>query len=54
MTIFKVISDSKAICKVKRIFEDIKKFRKIKIIPNFLKTIANDLETLEHTWNSLQ
>ena len=30
------------------------KERKIKNIPNFWKTIANDPETLERTWNSLR
>ena len=38
----------------KKIYEDIKKTRKIKKIPNFWKTIANDPDTLERTWNSLQ
>ena len=30
------------------------KKRKIKKIPNFWKTIANDPDTLERTWDSLQ
>ena len=54
MTLFKPISEKKATAKVKRIFNKIKKERKIKIIPNFWRTIANDPETLERTWNSLQ
>ena len=32
----------------------LKKTRKIKKILNFWKTIANDPETLERTWDSLQ
>lgn len=54
MTIFKTIEEKKASGKVKKVFEHIKKERKIKNIPNFWKTIANDPETLERTWNSLR
>ncbi len=54
MTIFKPIDENKASGKVKKIFDNIKKERKIKAIPNFWKTIANDPETLERTWNSLK
>ena len=54
MTVFKPISEKKATAKVKKIFNKIKKERKIKVIPNFWRTIANDPETLERTWNSLQ
>ena len=54
MTLFKPISEKKATAKVKKIFNKIKKERKIKVIPNFWRTIANDPETLERTWNSLQ
>ena len=54
MTIFKTIDEKKASGKVKKVFEHIKKERKIKNIPNFWKTIANDPETLERTWNSLR
>ena len=54
MSLFKTISEKKARGKVKKIYEDIKKTRKIKKIPNFWKTIANDPDTLERTWNSLQ
>ena len=54
MTLFKPISEKKAKVKVKKIFNKIKKERKIKVIPNFWRTIANDPETLERTWNSLQ
>ena len=53
MTLFKPISEKKASVKVKKIFNKIKKERKIKVIPNFWKMIANDPETLERTWNSL-
>ena len=54
MTLFKPISEKNAPIKVKKIFNKIKKERKIKVIPNFWRTIANDPETLERTWNSLQ
>ena len=54
MPIFKPISEKKAKGKVKKVFDDIKKKRKINRIPNFWKTIANDPITLERTWNSLQ
>ena len=54
MTILKTISEKKAKGKVKKIYNEIKKIRKITKIPNFWKTIANDPNTLERTWNSLQ
>ena len=54
MTIFKTIDEKKASGKVKKVFDHIKKERKIKNIPNFWKTIVNDPETLERTWNSLR
>ena len=54
MTIFKTIDEKKASGKVKKVFDQIKEERKIKNIPNFWKTIANDPETLERTWNSLR
>jgi AhpD family alkylhydroperoxidase len=54
MPILKTISEKQAKGKVKKIFEDIKKARNIKTVPNFWKTIAADPDTLERTWNSLQ
>ena len=54
MEIFKPINEKKANTKVKRIFNEIKKTRKISKIPNFWKTIACDLNTLERTWVSLK
>ena len=54
MTILKKVSEKKARGKVKKIYNEIKKIRKIKKIPNFWKTIANDPETLERTWKTLQ
>jgi len=54
MTIFKTLDEKKASGKVKKVFDNIKKERKIKKIPNFWKTIANDPETLERTWTSLK
>ena len=54
MTILNLISEKKAKGKVKKIYNEIKEIRKITKIPNFWKTIANDPNTLERTWNSLQ
>ena len=54
MTIFTPIEETKAKGKVMKVFDNIKKERKIKTIPNFWKTIANDPDTLERTWNSLK
>ena len=53
MTIFKPINEKKASSRVKKLFKRIKKERKINFIPNFWKTIANDPDTLERTWESL-
>ena len=54
MAIFNMIEDSEAKGKVKEIFEDIKQKRNIKFVNNFWKMLANEPETLERTWNSLQ
>tara|TARA_B100000900_G_C20278295_1_gene592966 strand:- start:169 stop:561 length:393 start_codon:yes stop_codon:yes gene_type:complete len=54
MPIFKTIDETKASGKVKKVFDNIRKERKIKNIPNFWKTIGNDPETLERTWSSLK
>ena len=54
MSILTPISENESKGKVKKIFEEIKKIRKIKHIPNFWKSIANDPDTLERTWESLQ
>mgnify|MGYP001237287514 FL=1 len=54
MPIFKTIDETKASGKVRKVFDNIKKERKIKNIPNFWKTIGNDPETLERTWSSLK
>ena len=54
MTIFTPIEEHKAVGRVKKVFDNIKKERKIKAIPNFWKTIANDPDTLERTWKSLK
>ena len=54
MPILKTVSEKQVKGKVKKIFDKIKKTRKIKKIPNFWKTLAADPNTLERTWNSLQ
>ena len=54
MSVFKSINENKAKGKVKKIFEDIKKNRKINKIPNFWKSLAHNPENLERTWNSLK
>jgi len=53
VTLFNPIKEKKVKSKVKKIFNKIKKERKINFIPNFWRTIANDPDTLERTWNSL-
>ena len=54
MAIFNMIEESEATGKVKEIFEDIKQKRNIKFVNNFWKMLANEPDTLERTWNSLQ
>tara|TARA_Y100000590_G_scaffold466082_1_gene640314 strand:+ start:2888 stop:3280 length:393 start_codon:yes stop_codon:yes gene_type:complete len=54
MPIFNPVSEKKVKGKVKKVFDDIKNVRKIKRIPNFWRTIANDPNTLERTWKSLK
>ena len=54
MAIFNMIEESEATGKVKEIFEDIKQKRNIKSVNNFWKMLANEPETLERTWSSLQ
>ena len=54
MSIFKSTNENKAKGKVKKVFEDIKKDRKISKIPNFWKSLAQNPEKLERTWNNLK
>ena len=54
MPIFKTIEENEAKGKVKEIYDEIKKVRQIDKIPNFWKSLANNPETLERTWTSLQ
>ena len=54
MAIFNMIEESEAKGRVKEIFEDIKQKRNIKSVNNFWKMLANEPDTLERTWNSLQ
>ena len=54
MAIFNMIEENEATGKVKEIFEDIKQKRNKKSVNNFWKMLANEPETLERTWNSLQ
>ena len=54
MAIFNMIEENEATGKVKEVYEDIKKKRKVKFITNFWKMLANEPDTLERTWNSLQ
>ena len=54
MAIFNMIEENEATGKVKEIFEDIKQKRNIKSVNNFWKMLANEPETLERTWKSLQ
>ena len=54
MAIFKPIQENEATGKVKEIYDDIKDKRQITEVPNFWKSLANNPETLERTWNNLQ
>ena len=54
MAIFNMIEENEAKGRVKEIFEDIKQKRNIKSVNNFWKMLANEPETLERTWSSLQ
>ena len=54
MAVFKSIQENEATGKVKEIYEEIKKVRQITEVPNFWKNLANNPETLERTWTSLQ
>ncbi len=54
MSIFKPIQEKQAKGKVKTIFNEIKKTRKIKKIPNFWRSIAHNPKLLERTWNNLK
>ena len=54
MSIFKATSEKNVKGKVKKVFNDIKKTRKITKIPNFWKALAHNPDNLERTWNSLK
>ena len=54
MSVFKLVSEQRVKGKVKKVFDDIKRTRNIKKIPNFWRAIANNPETLERTWNNLK
>ena len=54
MAVFKAIQENEATGKVKEIYDEIKSTRQITEVPNFWKNLANNPETLERTWTSLQ
>ena len=54
MSIFKSTSEKNVKGKVKKVFNDIKKTRKITKIPNFWKSLAHNPDNLERTWNNLK
>ncbi len=54
MSILKPISENDASEKVKNVFEEIKVSKNVNVVPNFWRTIANNSDTLECTWNSVQ
>ena len=54
MSIFKATSEKNVKGKVKKVFNDIKKTRKITKIPNFWKSLAHNPDNLERTWSSLK
>ncbi len=49
-----MIEEAEATGKVKEVFDDIKKKRNTDYINNFWKMLANNPETLERTWESIQ
>ena len=54
MSIFKSTGEKNVKGKVKKVFNDIKKTRKITKIPNFWKSLAHNPDNLDRTWNSLK
>ena len=54
MSLFKSTNENKAKGKVKKVFEDIKKNRKISKIPNFWKSLAHNPDNLERSWSNLK
>ena len=54
MSIFKSTGEKNVKGKVKKVFNDIKKTRKITKIPNFWKSMAHNPDNLERTWNNLK
>ena len=54
MAVFNMIEEAEATGKVKEVFDDIKKKRSTDYINNFWKMLANNPETLERTWESIQ
>ena len=54
MPLLKIISEKNAEGKVKKVFDDIKKSRKIKKIPNFWRSLAHNPDLIERTWNNLK
>ena len=52
MSLFKPVKENQVKGRVKKVFDDIKKSRKVKSIPNFWKYIANNPYTLERTWKN--
>ena len=54
MSIFKSTDEKNAKGKVKKVFNEIKKTRKINKIPNFWKSLAHNPDNLERTWNNLK
>jgi len=54
MNIHKPVLEKKVKDEVKKIFNEIKRSRNIKKIPNFWRSLAHNPETLERTWRALQ
>ena len=54
MKLFKPIKESDANLRVKKIFQDIKKTRKIKTIPNFWRSLAHNPNRLDRPWKNLK
>jgi uncharacterized peroxidase-related enzyme len=50
MAQFSVVPDSKVVGDVKRVFEEIRREKRLPFVPNFFKTLAHAPQSLEATW----
>jgi len=50
LPILQTVSEDSAVKDVKRVFEEIKREKRLPFVPNFFKTLANAPKSLEATW----